>query len=227
MKVNKSLYILPLLFTLLLGGCSMSTVNTKDYESRKPQKIAVLVGYDIRAVKDLSTGGLIASGVIGGGVGAIIASEHTERMNLHFDKDITNMIWSEANRQLRAKNYLVNYIGPKAKKWKLLDDLEDNSDIYPRFVQFYRLSSREKSYDAVLFIEILIEGRVPESGTTRELNVANMKMKYAKSKLYLYDTKSGKRLFFNQVQEGYSSTSKIKLKEAINAIVELDAIPAY
>ncbi len=214
-----------LIVSMLMSGC-VSTVNVKAYNASSPKRIGVVIGHDIKAVADLTTGQIIILSVMGGAIGGALGAENTEKWKLAFEKDITNSIWDHIRNDMQRKNYAVQLALIKPKEWKMLDNILDTEEVYPGFINYYQLVEQAKNYDAILFVDVLIEGRITEGDKIENVTVENMKMKYAKSKMYLYDTATGKRLFYDAVQRGYSLFNKTKLSEALDTIIALEPLPA-
>jgi len=228
--IMKNLFVvICLTCAMILSGCA-AAVNMSVYDSNPPKRIGVVIGHEMQAVADLTHGQIILYSIVGGAAGiaagAAMAENNSGRLNLDFEKGITNIIWEKIQKDVQGKNYAVQLIDIKPKEYKLLENVSDTDAVYPRLVKYYQLEEKAKTYDAILFVEVLIEGRLTGDDKIEKVNMENMKMKYAKSKLFLYDVMSGKRIYHDSIQRGYSAFSNTKLLEALDTIIVLGPVPA-
>lgn len=213
-----------IIFTLFFTGC-VSKVSKNVYDLRKPHNIGVIIGHDIKATTSLTTGEEVLAGVAFGLIGAFLTEAIAEEWKVNFENEIKDMLWERIIRDMRDKNYAVKLLTFRQKGWKLLENISDKEEVYPNLVNYYKVGNLSKEYDALLFVEVLIEGRLTKHDTLEEMSVENMKMRYAKSKLFLYDTIDGKRIFHDMIQKGYPSYSKVKLSEALDKLIALEPLP--
>jgi hypothetical protein len=194
----------------------------KAYNSSSPKRIGVVIGYDIKA----STHIIVAEEMIRGPLidPAVIPAKMEKWMN--FKNDVTNSIWDHIKNDMERKNYSVQLTVVKPKEWKAFENTSDNPEVYPRLVNYYQLGDQAKNYDAILFVHVFIEVRIWERDNIESFRLDNMKMMYAKSRMFLYETANGKRIFYDLTQKGYSSISKTRLSEALNSILVLESIPS-
>jgi hypothetical protein len=223
-EMKKLNLVLILLITSLVSGCA-STVNMKNYRASMPSNIGVVIGHEISALSELSTGKIIFYGLLGGAIGTTIASLNTDKWRVDIEGEIVDSLWSNTQTKMISKNYQMSLVNTTSKKWKLFENITDSKNVYSNLIQKYELSNSANNYDAILFVEVLIEGRIKGEDRPEDINMDNFRMMFAKSKLFLYDTKSQKRIYHKMIQKGYSSWSKAKLYEELDNLIEFKAIP--
>ena len=83
--------------------------------------------------------------------------------------------------------------------------------------------------EAILIIEYMLEGKIKgfrQAGEKVEkLSAENMKVAWAESKTFLYDTRTGQRLFYDHVTEDYGQSEDVTVPGALKNLVQLGPIP--
>lgn len=211
-----------------LAGCAAS-VNVRSFQEHPPKTIGLAVGHDISAVSSLSPGQEVLVSFSFGLLGIALAEATAKTWSLHFADQVNEIMQERAVKQLERKGYVVQVLAAKPEKWALMENVTDAESVYPNLRNRYDIPGYPPNLDAILFIEYLIEGRLEGrlgvEAKVDDLTVQNMKLKYAKSKIWLYDTRTGKRLYFDSAQRGYPSFSSTTVSEAVDTIVNLEAVP--
>ena len=216
----------------LLSGCA-SQLNKQAFEKYAPRRIGVVIGHDIKAVSTMTIQeeallGYTVIGLLGFPVLEATAKEY----RLNFAQQINDMLRERVIGQMREKGFSVQLLCTNPTKWYLLENISDTADAYANLAKKHNLGSSVNDVDSILFVEYLLEGRLEgrflETSRLEDLSVENMKPEYSKSKVWLYDVKTGTRLFHNMVQKGYPADSFTSIAEALDALVmvSLESIPA-
>jgi hypothetical protein len=72
----------------------------------------------------------------------------------------------------------------------------------------------------------MLRSRIQSTRGIRDLTLNNFEVRYAKFKLWLYDLRTGKRLFFSSIQRGYEEIfSHVTPTEALKTVLNLEDIP--
>ncbi len=196
----------------------------KAYNKTKPKSIGVVIGYDIRGKSEPSMGSLIAFGAIGGAIGGIIASESTKEWELGVEAEIINMVWESTQAQFLKKNYDIAFVKSQPNEWKLFEH-NTRKNVFSKQVKEYQVEDVKDMYDALLFIEVFIEGRLMGKDTPEDIVLENLKLRFGNAKIFMFDVNSELEIFFKLVQKGYSSFTKKRLPEAINNMTPFDPFP--
>lgn len=163
-------------------------------------------------------------------IGATLMEATAKESRLRFEDQINDMVYARAQKALAAKGYQVRRLDTVARKWDLLANIRQGPGAYARVAQGYTLGREADWPDAILFLELLLEGRLEgrifSSGKLEDLKVESMRLQYAKSKLFLYNPRTQQRLFFDMVQRSYPSFSSTTLPEALDTLVALEDVPA-
>lgn len=198
---------------LVLTGCA-SKVNMKAYESNPPKRIGVAIGYDVKAIENPSIGTMMLLGAF--------AALTTEEHRLAFEKDIAEKIWEKVQKDLQRKNYEVELIQIKPKKWKHFEYASLNDEVFPKLTYYYEVDEQIRNYDAILFIEAKIRAKYDDVEYLTKKNIDMMQMEEVMSKIFLYDTVSKEKLFFDCKSDSMNVGS---LNEALHVIIALDPLP--
>jgi hypothetical protein len=229
-KIKKIRKVLAIIVAMLvISGCSTAYINKKGFRNYQPKNIGIVIGHDISAKTTMSTGEEFLYYFTPAWIAVGVAGTQAKEYCLEFQQQINDMVFERINGQMLEKGYDVSRLRTKGKEWDLFENFIDKKEIYPKMVKTYELEADAKRFDAILFFEYLLEGRLPgvllERTKLETINVENMQLYQAKSKIFLYDTKTGKRLFFDSVQRGYSSSSKKTVSDALDTLVKLKFIP--
>lgn len=200
-------------------------------QTAPPRAVGVVVGHDINAIASLTTGEEILVGLSFGLIGLTVAAATAEKEALSFEAQLRELVAERLLRQLREKGYKAQLVSQKPKKWALFENLSDRPEVYGNLVREHGLDEHEaRQFDAILFVEYWIEGRLQGRFLSRpkfeELTVDKMQPKYAKSKLFLYDTRAGTRLYFDSFQRGYPTFTSASVATALETITDLGSLPA-
>jgi len=174
--------------------------------SAPPLTVGLVIGHDVNAITSLTTGEEVLVAFSFGLIGLGLAAATAEKQVLPFEAELREVVVGKLVSQLAAKRYRAQLVFQKPKTWALLENL--GPDAYGGLLKAHGLEEPEaQKFDAVLFVEYWVEGRLEgrflSSPKTEDLELNRMRPKYAKSKLFLYDTRTGTRLYFDQTQRGY------------------------
>jgi hypothetical protein len=212
----------------LLPACA-TKVNQKALQAAAPRTIGVAIGHDIKAVESLSTGEEVVVGLSFGALGLLAAEAGAEERRLTFEDRLNDLVYERIRVGLEGKGYQVQRLATTPRKWNLFANLEEGPNSYRDLAKGYDLPSAPDGPDAILFFEYLVEGRLAgrifSTGQLEALTLDNMRLMYAKSKLFLYDPKTRTRFFQNSVQRGYPPFTGTTFPDAVSTIVALEAIP--
>lgn len=194
-----------------------------------PLTVGVVIGHDVNAITSLTTGEEVLVALSFGLIGVGVAAATAEKQMLPFEAELREVVVGKLVSQLAAKGYSAQLVLQKPKKWVLLENL--SSDAYGSLLKAHGLEEpHARKFDAVLFVEYWVEGRLEgrflSSPKAEDLDLNRMRPKYAKSKLFLYDTRTGTRLYFDQTQRGYPAFTDATLATALQTIINLETLPA-
>lgn len=162
-------------------------------------------------------------------IGVAVLEATAKDWSLGFAQQMNDMLRERVAGQMKAKGFRVRLLRSTPTKWSLFENISDTADAYARLAEKHHLGSRVDEVDSILFVEYLLEGRLEgrfiETSQLADLTIRNMKPRYAKCKVWLYDTKTGTRLFHKMVQKGYPSHTGTSITEALDALIDLDSIP--
>jgi len=214
---------------LICGDCVAKAYHSA-FQTAAPKTIGVAIGHDIKAVTSLSTGEEIFVALSFGMIGATLMEATAKESRLRFEDQINDMVYARVQKALAAKGYQVRRLDTVARKWGLLANIREGPGAYARVAQGYTLGREADWPDAILFLELLLEGRLEgrifSSGKLEDLKVESMRLQYAKSKLFLYNPRTQQRLFFDMVQRSYPSFISTTVPEALDTLVALEDVPA-
>ena len=223
-KIGKIRKVLAtILAVLVISGCSTAYINKKGFRNYQPKNIGIVIGHDISAKTTMSTGEEFLYYFTPAWIAIGVAGTKAKEYCLEFQQQINDMVVDRIDRQMLEKGYKVSLLRTKGKEWHLFENFADTKKVYPNMLKTYELEADARRFDAILFFECWLQGRLPgvllERTKLETLNVENMRLRFAKSKIFLYDTKTGKRLYHDCVQRGYSSESKKTVSDALDTIV--------
>jgi hypothetical protein len=226
---NTVLIFLAIVVSLsLLSGC-VSQVNRRAFEESAPRRLGLVIGHDIKAVSSMTNQEEAWVAISFGLIGVAVLEATAKEWTLDFAEQINEMVQERVIGQMREKGYSMQFLCAKPTKWNLFESISDTPDAYANLVKKHNPASIFNDVDSILFIEYLLEGRLEgrflETPRLEDLSIENMKAMYAKSKVWLYDTRSGKRLFHNTIQKGYPSYPGTSVAEALDALTNLESIP--
>ena len=222
--------ILALLFS---SACTTAYyINKKEFSRSQPKNIGIVIGHDISVKATMSSGEEFLLGFtfgLSGVAGLIVDNSLSREYYPEFLQQINDMVFERTQRQMLEKGYAISLLKTKPKEWHFSENQSNKKEVFPNLIKTYELESDLAQFDAILFFEYWLQGRLPgrllEHTKLESLNLENMKMRYAKSKIFLYDTRSGKRLYYDLIQRGYSSMSEKTVSNALDAIVNLESMP--
>lgn len=226
---NRSPIFLALVVSVtLLSGCA--TQLNKQAFGKSAGRIDLVIGHDIKAVTSMTTQEETWVVIPFGLIGIVVADATAKKWRLDFEQQINDMLRERVNRQMSEKGFSVQLLCTDPTKWNLLENISNTADAYANLAKKHNLGSRVDDVDYILFIEYLLEGRLEgrflKTSRLEDLSVKNMNPMYAKSKVWIYDTKTGTRLFHKMVQKGYSPDTSSSIAEALDALVSLESIPS-
>ena len=230
---NRSPIFLVLVVSItLLSGCA-SQLNKQAFGKYTPQRVGIAIGHDIKAVSSMTIQeeAVLAYSVIGLLVFPVLEATAKE-YSLHFAQQINDMLRERVIGQMREKGFSVQLLSTNPTKWNLFENISDTADVYANLTRKHNLGPSVDDVDSILFVEYLLEwrleGRYLETSRIEDLSIENMKPKYAKSKVWLYNAKTGTRLFHDMVQRGYPADRFTSMAEVLDALVmkSLESIPA-
>lgn len=226
------IFLVAVLYSVGIGltGC-ITTLDKEAFDQARPQTIGIIVGHDIGII-GLTSGQQIGLGVAAGVIGLAAAEAFDERRRVAFDQRINGMVSEGLVQQIQAKGYKPVQMKIKEKKWSVLENIDNTPDVYSGLLRSYETENTSQ-VDAILFFEYMLELRPEERGRSltfteaapQALTIEGIKLKYAKSKIWLYDTKAGKRLYFDMIQRGYWEFSNSSIEEALQTLINLESIP--
>ena len=243
--VNRPAVVLPMLFIMPRGrptprcvvlvvmlamaatGCGAQMHER--LRTAPPLTVGLVIGHDVNAITSLTTGEEMLVALSLGLIGLGIAEATAEKQVLPFEAELRVVVVGKLVSQLAAKGYRAQLVAQKPKKWVLLENL--SADAYGSLLKAHALEDLEaRKFDSVLFVEYWVEGRLEgrflSSPQAADLELKRMRPKYAKSKLFLYDTSTGTRLYSDQTQRGYPTFTDATLATALETIINLEALPA-
>jgi len=226
-------FFIIILALLVSSACSTAYyINKKEFSNCQPKNIGIVIGHDISVKATMSGGEEVLLGFtfgLAGVVGKIVDDSFSKKYYPEFLQQINDMVFERAQRQMLEKGYTISLLRTQAKEWHFSENTSNKKEVFPNLVKTYELEADVTRFDAILFFEYWLQGRLPgrllEHTKLETLNLENMKLSYAKSKIFVYDTKSGKRLYFDLIQRGYSSMTEKTVFNALDTIVNLEQIP--
>ena len=105
------------------------------------------------------------------------------------------------------------------------DQIEEAVRPILNLLNTHELESRIDEYDAVAFFDYFIKIRDFKDVNLDETPIEEMWPATAASKIYMYDTETGKCLYYKLISKGYSTFTKKRLPEAALKIAQLKGIP--
>lgn len=137
------------------------------------------------------------------------------------------MVLEQIQNALTNKGYAANHIKTIPIEWDLYANLSDSPENYTNLLQQYGIPSKIETVDAILFVEYLLRPKTWGEKEIGMLTLDHFETMYAKSKIWLYDTRSGKRLLFNSTQRGYDQVlTHVKPAEALMDILNFASMPS-
>jgi len=232
--INKTGKFFIIILAVLVGSaCSTAYyINKKEFSNCQPKNIGIVIGHDLSVKATMSGGEEFLLGFtfgLSGVAGLIVDNSLSRKYYPEFLQQINDMVSERINQQMLGKGYTISLLKTKPKQWHFSENQSNKKEVFPNLIKTYELEPDIARFDAILFFEYWLQGRLPgrllEHTKLETLNIENMQLRYVKSKIFVYDTKSGKRLYYDLIQRGYSSTSEKTVFNALDTIVNLESMP--
>jgi hypothetical protein len=206
----------------------MTQLDKEKFAATNPRTIGLAMGYDLSVLDNAGIVVETGAGVAAGIPGLMAMEAATPRRALPFEQQVRESAARQLAEKLQAKGYDVRVLCEQPQKFNEFENLNDEPALYPRMKQRYQLATLAPPVDAVLIFEYKIQGRLQPMFTKtplEKLTMENMPQMYAKSKLYLFDGRTGARLFFDEIQIGYPEWSKTTVAQSLDALTKVDPLP--
>ena len=206
--------ILVVLIVACLTGCGTTRLGLDAFRTFTPRTIGIVIGSDARGTIGMTTDFLIPHDVY-------------VPLPTEVNYGLAKLVEQQLCDSLATKGYSVQLLKMIDVEWDVFSNTSDSPASYARLLQQYGITPKEESVDALLIAEFLLQPKMQNAKRIRELTLSNCEVTYAKSKLWLYDLRTGKRLFFSSIQRGYEEMfSHVTPEEALNTVLNLKGIPA-
>jgi hypothetical protein len=205
--------ILVVLIVACLTGCGTTRLDLDAFRASGPRTIGIVIGCGARGKIGLDTD--------------FIPQAVYVPLPAEVNAGLAKMVEQQLCDSLATKGYSVHLLKMIDVEWDVFSNTSDSAASYARLLQRYGITPKEESVDALLIAEFLLQPKTQSARRIRELTLSNCEVTYAKSKLWLYDLRTGKRLFFSTIQRGYEEMfSHVTPEEALKTVFNLKSIPA-
>lgn len=217
----KSVYC-SLLLPVVLGlpGCSITTIDKDSLQTSNIKTIAIVIGSDTRG----------RAAVVGGRGYPFSIVPYTESLvplSADLENKLNGMVSEQIQNALINKGYATNHLKTIPIEWDLYANLYNSPENYTNLLQQYGIPSKIETVDAILFVEYLLRPKTWGEKEIGMLTLDRFETMYAKSKIWLFNPRTGERLFFYSVQRGYDQfITHVKPAEALADILNLAGFPA-
>ena len=216
--------------TVFVNNCTKLYLNKKAFSNNPPKTVGIIIGHDVYARKGLSPENAILQTSTFGIFSSAVLSKLTKE-KIHFTDQINEKIFDSVNKQILSKGYQTKFLATQQNDWHRYEHMKDKKEVYSELINEYLTDVDAKQFDAILIIEYTLEGKIKgfrqEGQKVDELSSENMKIAWAESKTFLYDTRTGQRLFYNYVVKDYGNSEDIIVPVAIKNLFQLESIPNY
>lgn len=209
--------LLMIVFAVLVG-CSTTTIDKPSLQTSKIKTIAIIIGSDTRGRAAVLGG----RGYPFGG----FSEEILKPVSVDLENKLNNMALGQIKNKLTNKGYTIKHIKTISIEWDLYANISDSQSNYTNLLRQYAIPAWSETFDAILFVEYMLRPRTWGAQQISALTLENFETMYAKSKMWLYEPRTGNRLFFSSTQRGYDQVlTHVKPADAFSEILVFEAIP--
>lgn len=199
----------------ILLGCTTTSIDKQAFDRSEVESIGIVIGSANRAHL-YNVGGKFVSSPVYSSLPATL------------DKELNDRVLQTLISRLKEKGYKVVHIKTVPIEWDLYGNLSDSQESHDKLFNKYKVSNSWTNVDAVLFVECLLEPKGPlgTMANVDSLTSANFEVKYAMAKLFLYEMRTGQRLYYATNIKGYEQVfSHVAPSTALTEILNLSDIP--
>lgn len=195
-----------------LGACTTTTVDTNALQADKIRTIAIAIGSDTRGRAAV--------------IGPIFPTTIYAPLSADLDKRLNRMALEQLENALASKGYKHKRLKTVPLHWDLYANIPDSSESYGNLLRQFDIQAGTETADAILFVEFMLQPKAWGADQIGALTLDTYETMHAKSKVWIYDPHTGKRLFFSIVQRGYDQAlTHVSPSEAFKDILGLEGMP--
>ena len=226
--MRRIIFLSILTAAIFLSNCTGHYLNKNAFSNNPPKTIGIIIGHDVYARKGLSPdGAFLQTSTLGIFSTAALSKLTEERIN--FTDQINAKIFDSVNKEILSKGYQTKLLQTQQNAWHRYEHMKDKKEVYSDLINEYLNAVDAKKFDAILIIEYTLEGKIKgfrqEGQKVEELSAESMKVAWTESKTFLYETRTGQRLFYNYVVNDYSASVNVTVPAALKNLVQLGPIP--
>lgn len=204
-----------LLFAVLsMTACATASFDKETFRQSGVRNIGVVIGS--------------GSDALLGYIGPIIGDEIVAPLPDDLEKAFNQMVMLKLQGALVNKGYTAAHLKTAKVEWSIYSNITDSPQSYNNLLQKYGIVPADYTVDAILFVEYMLQNK-PLWVTAEHVNQLKMDtftVMYAKAKIWLYDRRTGGRMFFLLNQKGYERVfSHVTPPAALDDILFLKDFP--
>jgi hypothetical protein len=228
--MRRTIFLTVLAAAIFLNNCTQSYLNKNAFYKKPPKKIGIIIGHDIYVRKGLSPeGAILQTSTLG--IFSLAARSKLTAERIDFAEQINAKISDNVNKEILSKGYEAKILKIQQNEWHRYEHMRDRKEVYSDFIKEYLTEVDVKKFDAILIIEYTLEGKIKgfrqEGEKVEELSAENMKVTWVESKTFLYDTRTGQRLFYDYVVEDYGDSEDVTIPVALKNLAQFGPIPNF
>lgn len=200
------------LLAIVLSGCATTMLDANAFKASGVQHIGILIGSSVR--------GRAAT------VGPWFPGDIYAPVSGDLENGLNDRVFAKIESALTRKGYEISRRTATRIDWDVYANIEDSVTSYTQLLQQYGITPAHETVDAVLIAEYLLQPKTWGAEQIAGLTLNTFEVTYAKSKIWIYDLRTGKRLFFSSIQRGYDQVfSHVNPDDALDEILSLNDIP--
>lgn len=211
---NSYVHHRPLLLLVLAGlaACSTTTIDKAALETTKIQKMAIVIGSDARGRAAV--------------IGPIFVEEIYAPISSELENKLNGMALEQLQNSLTSKGYKVKHLKTVPIQWDSSANISNSRESYTNLLRQYDIPPKLEAFDAILFVEYMLRPKTWGTDQISALTLESYETMYAKSKIWLYDPRAEKRLFYSNTQRGYDQVlTHVKPAQALDDVLSLKEVP--
>ncbi len=200
------------LLAIVLSGCATTLLDANAFKASGVQHVGIVIGSSVRGRAGMK--------------GPWFPEEIYAPVSRDLENSLNDRVFARIESALTRKGYEISRRTATRIEWDVYANIQDSVASYTQLLQRYGITPEHETVDAVLIAEYLLQPKTWGAEQIASLTLNTFEVTYAKSKIWIYDLRTGKRLFFSSIQRGYDQVlSHVNPDDALDEILSLNDIP--
>ncbi|MGR9101335.1 MAG: hypothetical protein ACU826_12290 [Gammaproteobacteria bacterium] len=203
-----------LILQLCIAACSPGPLDAKAFERARIRTIGIVLGGGSRALLAYR--------------GPVFVEPVYAPLPPTLDAAFNALALGRLKTELENKGYRTLHLKTSPIEWNLYGNIGDTRRSYHNLLDKYGISPRLVRVDAILIAEYMLQNKpiwAPAEEIDR-LTTASFEVNYAKAKIWLFDVRTGQRIYFSINQKGHDQVfTRVAPSAALREVLKLRELP--